>query len=189
MNINKNIRVTIMIVAVFAFLHLAGCASSKSETVVNNTVLDSLVAQRNFRIESQMAYPQLTSGLVSIANAGLLQPGSSAGAISLIGNPNYIIIKNDSISGYLPYYGERQMGAIPGDTNAGIEFENIAKEYSVEKGKKNSYVIKFKIQDKQNNTETYQVTLQLYPSMRSDIRVNSSHRFQIQYRGTISENK
>ncbi len=177
----------VLIVILYTFSNIVGCASSKVSEATNNQILDSLVAKKNFQIESQTAYPQVTSSLISIANSGLLPPGESAGMINLSGNPNYLKMKGDSITAYLPYFGERQMGANTRNNNTGIKFDDISKEYSVEKGKNNSYIIRFTIPDKKNRNEIYNITLQLYPNMRSDIRVNSSQRSQIRYRGTISQ--
>lgn len=180
------VKIGFLIVMVYIIFNVSGCASTKTQKTVDSSTLDSLVAQKSMLIESQRAFPNVTNSLVSISNSGLLPPGDSAGSISLIGNPNYLKIKGDSVSGYLPYFGERQMGAYPGNNDTGIEFNGLAKKYRVKNGKKNSYIIQFTISDKAHSTEQYNITLRLYPNLKSNIRVNSSQRFSIEYLGNLS---
>ena len=176
------------IVILSVFLMLLGCASTKTDTSISSTkMLDDLVTQKSFKIESDWAQPQVTNSLSSVLNAGLLPPGSSASMISLTGNSNYVKIKGDSITGYLPYFGERQMGGSYGNTGTAIQFDDIPDNYEVTKGKKNSYLISFKIRDKTNQPEGYSVNIELFSNLTSTINVNSSHRFSIRYRGNVSK--
>lgn len=182
------VRISIFIGLLYAIINISGCASSKAQQSEDTSLLDSLIAKKTIFIESQTAYPQVTNSMVSISNSGLLAPGNTAGSINIIGNSNFLRIKGDSVSGYLPYYGERQMGGYPGNTNTGIEFNDLANKYTVERGKKNGYIVQFTVPDKVNKTERYNVTLRVYPNMSSNIRVNSSQRFSIEYRGHIKPN-
>jgi len=170
------------------FLIFWGCATTKSDTSINSKrMLDDMVTHKSFKIESEWAYPQVTNALSSILNAGLLPLGSSVNSISLIGNSNFVKIKGDSITGYLPYFGERQMGGGYASVNTGIQFDDIPKNYEVKKGKKNSYLISFSIPDKTNLTESYTVNIELFPNLTSAISVNSTHRFFIRYQGNVSK--
>ena len=173
-------------------LLLVGCgSSSKSYTVKDRdtTEVDALMENKRFEISSDWAQPQVTNAVAQLGNAGLFPPGSNASNISLIGNTNYFRMDGDQLSGYFPYYGERQMGGGYNNNNTQIEFEGVPLEYEVKRGKKESYVIRFSINDKNIDTENYQVTVEVYPNLSSVIRVFSSHRFPIRYKGYAKEIK
>ena len=128
--------------------------------------------------------PLTTNSLNQISNAGLLPPGSVANRINLIGNANYLRIKGDSISAFLPYFGERQLAGGYNNNNVGIQFNGIPKEYSVTKDeKKQQHNIRFNIN---NNTENFQVYITVFPNMTATMNINSSHRFAISYSGFVS---
>lgn len=176
-------------IAIFAIiLVFSGCFSSKTNvSTVNDKALEELVKTKSFEITSEWAQPHITSGMNSIANTGLLPTGSSISNISLIGNSNYLRINKDSVSGYLPYYGERQMGGRYGSISTAIQFDGIPKDYEIKKGKKEGYEIQFSIADKNNPTENYKVYIQLFQSLSSSININSSHRFFIRYKGRVAK--
>lgn len=165
----------------FGFVVVAQKSKDKKE----NKVLQELVDTQQFRIESKWARPQGGSAVNAIASANLQPPGSSGNRISLIGNFNYLEMDGNEVSAYLPYYGEKQ---IAGDHYSGkqaIEFEGEARDLVIEKNeKKNSYDINF---DVDNGTETFQVNIQLYRSMKSLVTVNSNQRFVIRYDGKVGE--
>lgn len=48
--------------------------------------------------------------MVSISSSRLFPPGGTVSRIDLTSNANYSEVHGDSISVYLPYFGERQMG-------------------------------------------------------------------------------
>ncbi|WP_445738138.1 DUF4251 domain-containing protein [Mariniflexile sp.] len=144
--------------------------------------LDALVKNRQFRIESDWANPQATSAMQQVANSGLLGPGNTANGISLIGNQNFLTISRDSISSYLPYFGERQMQVAYGGRDSGIEFSGAMKNYNAEKNKNNGYTITF---EAKSNSENFNVYIQLAPNLNSTIRLNSASRFPISYSGTV----
>ena len=68
-------------------LLVQGCGTVSKNTLAETKALDELVVSKRFEIESDWALPLATNSLNSIANAGLLPPGSSANRISLVGNP------------------------------------------------------------------------------------------------------
>jgi len=164
-----------------------GCASANTGKVTDGgKVLDELVTKNSFEIVAEWAQPRVTSAMASIANAGLLALGNSINNINLIGNSNYLKVFKDSVSGYLPYFGERQMGGSYGGGTTAIQFEGAPKEYRVKKGKKHSYTIQFNIADKNSPTENYTISIQLFKNLAASIDVTSSHRFFIRYRGKVS---
>lgn len=173
-----------LLVSVVAMLSL-GCGSASKEMASDTDTrkLDELVSGRHFVIDSDWALPLATNSLNSIANAGLLPPGSSASQINLIGNTNYLKVMGDSVAVYLPYYGERQFGGGYNNDGPGIEFEGVPEDLEFEKDEeKQRYDIRFRMTD---DSETFKVTVTLFPNLDSMINVNSSQRFPIRYSGSV----
>ena len=91
---------------------LYGCSTAKqATTAVQLDQLDQLVAARSFTFTADWSMPLATNSLNQLANAGLLPMGNNASQINLLGNPNHLTFKKDSVMADLPYYGERQFGA------------------------------------------------------------------------------
>ena len=161
------------------------CASSKPTVSVGQiAALNALVESKKFNIESDMAYPQVTNATQQVLNSRLLPPGNNGGAISLIGNSNFLKISGDSISSYLPYFGERQMQVQYGGGDSAIQLEGLMEEYSAEKGKNESYVIKFQAKSK---SENFNAIITLFPNLKSEIVLNGNSRFSIRYSGTVKK--
>jgi len=174
-------KIKLTTIILFAIV-LVGCNSTKNiATPEALSKVQAIVDKDTLRIEVYSAQPQ-TSSL--IGNTGLLPPGDSGSNINLMGNENYFIKTGDSLSIYLPYFGVRQLGGRI-DNNIGIQFKGVPKisNYKFDSDK-NLYVYYFKIN---NNTETLDIELIIYPSLKSDIRIFSSHRTNINYRGTLVE--
>ncbi|ALJ04259.1 hypothetical protein APS56_03485 [Pseudalgibacter alginicilyticus] len=164
-------------------LILVSCSSLKTNvSQASIDALDQLVRDKHFRIESDWAYPQTTAAMQQIANSGLLGVGNSANAISLIGNYNHLTISGDSITSYLPYFGERQMQVDYSATNSAIQFNGIIKNYTSAKNKDNSYTISFEAKSK---SENFNVSVKIYPNLRSNMALSGMSRFSIQYSGTV----
>lgn len=160
-----------------------GSSSTISDGKVNSQKLDELVASKRFEILSDRAMPIATASLNSISNAGLLPPGSSAGQISLIGNPNYLKVLGDSVAVYLPYYGERQMGGGYNNDGPGIKFEGVPQHMEITKDdEKQRYDVRFNMRD---DSEMFNVNVTLFPNLNSMINVSSSQRFSIRYSGSV----
>ncbi|QBA64148.1 DUF4251 domain-containing protein [Muriicola soli] len=158
-----------------------GSVADKSASESSLKALNNLVTSRSVEIEADWAFPLMTQGITSVANSGLLLPGSNANRIDLMGNSNYLRIKGDSIDVSLPYFGERQIGGRYANSDVGIKVKGEAMEYQVEKEeKKNAYRIKFSLKDE---IETLQFYVTLFPSGKASINVNSTHRSSIRYDG------
>lgn len=167
-------------------LLFAGCGSSSSLEANSTKIqyLNKTVEEARYEITSNAVFPLMTQGLTSIANAGLLMPGSNAGRIDLIGNPNYLKVMGDSVAVSLPYFGERQMGGGYANNDNGIVFHGIPDSYSTQwDAKKNRYLIKMQVKRK---TETLQFFITVFPSLTADINVNSTHRTSIRFSGNIA---
>jgi hypothetical protein len=113
----------------------------------------------------------------------LLPFGSSSGSINLIGNQNFLTVSKDSISSYLPYYGERQMQVTYGGSDSAIQFDGVMNNYKVEKDKNNGYTISFEAKSKSENFKVY---IKLSPNLMSNITLIGSSRFSISYSGTVT---
>lgn len=175
-------RYSILVGVVFI---LFSCASSRTATQAEIDNLKALIESKTFEIESEWAEPQATLAMTQIANAGMLPNGSSAGNINLIGNANFFKMKGDTVSAYLPYFGERQSGGSYGGTDIGIVFEGEPENLTITEAKENSYKINFKIKDKNNITENYNVIVRVYPSLSTSIYVMSNQKKSINYRGRV----
>lgn len=164
-------------------LLFVSCGSKKTVAIQEQEYLDlgQLVEEKNFNIISNWALPMLTSGMMAVSNAGLLPPGSNIGRIDISSSRNHLKIVGDSISAYLPYYGERQMGGNYNAANSGIEFNGVPITYEVHQNtKKKFYAIRFTIAEK---SEKYQVNLVLLPDLSCSISVSSSQRNSIMFYG------
>jgi hypothetical protein len=163
---------------------IMSCSSTKvSGTPEQIEALDNLIAGQSFVIESDWALPQSNRSLVMLQNAGLFAPGDNANRISLIGNPNELKIDNEVVSSKLPYFGEVQTTTGYNGSDSSISFEGEMKDYKVVKNENNSYTISF---DARSNSENFDVTIHLYPSLRSEIILKGAKRFPIRYTGVAS---
>ncbi|MFI1773726.1 DUF4251 domain-containing protein [Thalassobellus citreus] len=175
----KLISYSVVIIGCFFF----SCRASKnSVTQTEIEALDILIKNQQFTIESDWVYPQVTNAMQQVLNSGIMQPGSSAGSISLIGNANFLTISGDSITSYLPYFGERQMQVDYGGTDSAIQFNGLIEDYKPVKNKNQSYDIKFKAK---SNNENFNVFIKLYPSLNCEMILNSSSRNSIRYNGNV----
>ncbi|ULC58170.1 DUF4251 domain-containing protein [Flaviramulus sp. BrNp1-15] len=163
-------------------LTIFSCGTAKNRATQSEIeALNKLVENKQFTIESNWAYPQATRAMQQVLNSGLLPPGSNSGGINLIGNPNFLRISGDSITSYLPYFGERQMQVNYGGRDGAIEFEGIMENYESEINKDGSHNIKF---NAASNSENFTVYIKLWPKLKSDIVLNSPSRFTIRYSGS-----
>lgn len=151
-------------------------------TQADKDAFNTLVLNQKYRVESDRAYPQASAAMQQLSSSGVLGAGNSAGTISLIGNQNFLTIKGDSITSYLPYFGERQMQVGYGGTDSAIEFNGVVKNYKVEKNKNDGFTIKF---DAVSHSENFKVQLILSPNMKSNIHLSGASRNPISYSGIL----
>lgn len=173
-------------IGILMVLFVMGACSSTRVSGLSpdqTAVVDKLVDQKSFRIESDWAQPFLTNSMAQISNSGLLPPGSTAGRINLIGNSNYLQMEGDSVSAYLPYYGERQFGGGYA-SNGAIQFKGLPRGLEVIRDQNSQgYRLEFDIREKGEN---YSVSVVLFPNLNSRITINSSQRFIINYDGKVT---
>ncbi len=176
-------RIGLLILVLGGMLGSCGSAPKALVGSDESTEVDRLVKERAFRIESDWARPLTTSSLNQVSNAGLLPAGSTASRINLIGNPNYLDLNGDRVNAYLPFYGEQQMGLARTRIDNAIKFEGVPEDLTIEETEdRSAYEMRFNIKDV---TESYRVTVLLYPNKRTLISVFSSHRFPMKYEGEI----
>ncbi|QLG46924.1 DUF4251 domain-containing protein [Costertonia aggregata] len=165
---------------------VAGCAS-KSKVKYSQEQLsqvNEMVSNKKFEINSQRALPLTTNALQSVINAGILLPDSNAGSINLLGNTNHLRMYGDSISIYLPYFGERQLAAAYNNNEIGIQVDSVLEDADIDFNEdRNRYEITFSAEQ---DMESLNFRLIIFPNLNSTIYVNSSHRNPITYQGKVT---
>ncbi|MBQ0736185.1 DUF4251 domain-containing protein [Aquimarina celericrescens] len=164
-----------------------GCSSTKDITATPAQIeaLNEMIRIKEFQIESRWAYPLVTNSLSSVANSGLLPPGSSVNNIDLVGDSNYFKMIGDSISMYLPYFGERRVSGNYNSTDTAIKYNNKPDQIEVKRNDRNqTYEMRFKAKSK---NDTYDVFVKLFPNLTAMIFINSIYRTTISYKGEVSK--
>ncbi|MDT0607584.1 DUF4251 domain-containing protein [Croceitalea rosinachiae] len=174
------------LIAIIILLVISACSSSKpSYNTEQLEALDRLVESGSFLFEAEFANPLATRSMNAVSNAGLLPPGSAVNRINLMGTNNFLEIKGDSVSANLPYYGERQMPGAYNNSNVGIQFDGVAKDFKIYfNEKKGVYELQFKAS---NNTEVFDINAVLFVNNTVSLYVNSSERLTINYQGVLKK--
>ena len=163
---------------------LLGCGSS-SKVPLDSEALEqftSFMDQKSFEFRADTAHPTASSAFNAVANGGLLPPGSNSASIQITDISNYIKVYGDSVSGTLPFYGERQLGGGP-MSNKGIEFKGVPKTYTQTYNKaKQRYEIDFAIA---SETGQHEVSMIVFPSKATEVSVTGNQRNLIRYRGKL----
>ena len=173
-----------LVQAVIMLLLMMSCSSSKLLTEAQKQELQAWGTEKAFEIESDWAKPMPTAAFNAVANTGILGLGNSAGSINILGNINYFKMKGDTITGYLPYYGERYMGG-GYNNNIAIEFNGIPRSKEIKwNEQKQRAEMRFSIYQKDNN-ELYDIFIMIFSNKTTRMDVNSSERSLITYEGKI----
>lgn len=165
------------------------CGSS-STTPQNSTrkfeTLQKLLTERKFKVVFDQASPQTSNALNQVANKlNLSANGSNASFIDITGNSNYFKVKGDTVSAFLPFYGERHSGNSL-DANNGIEFNGIPKDYKLTENKdKKRFRLDFSIRDKDHPSEHYKISAQFFENGKTTLQVSSSQRSAMGYNGEV----
>lgn len=159
-------RTATAFLTLFIILFIVACGGIRNaDTPQDFDELKALVDAREFEIENEWAMPL------------------GRGNMNLIGNPNHIRLKGDSVDIFLPYFGVRHSGGNYGGREGGIIYEGPAEDFNVEaKEEKNRIVVKF--QGRHDN-ENLQFIITLFPGGNAYTSVNSSQRSNISYRGDV----
>jgi len=161
------------------------CTSTKIVTEAQQKEMVLWGNETPFKIVSHRASPTPTAAFSAVANSGLLAPGNTAANISLIGNVNFFKMDGDTISAYLPYFGERRFGFNFGSNEGGISFNDkpLIEEISYNV-KKQRVEMHFRIKQERDN-EVYDILIFIFANHSTHISVNSSERTPINYYGKI----
>ena len=163
---NDGMKSTFMVIMLIFFFAVSCRTTKNAEAVKNMDELQSLIASRNFEIQNDWAYPL------------------GGGNINLIGNPNYIRFKGDSVDIFLPYFGVRHSGGGYGK-EGGIKYEGVAEDLEVVTAKNGNRLL-LNFGGEQEN-EDLNFTVTLYGNGKARTSVTSSQRQAISYQGEIRE--
>ncbi|APY07089.1 hypothetical protein BWZ20_01675 [Winogradskyella sp. J14-2] len=173
-------------ITLFIVLVVLSCKSSKTENERSQdlSALETKIRSKNFKIDITTVLPFNTNATTQVLNNLTRYTGNTADRIFV--NGYFIDFKNDSIIGYLPFYGEQRLSSNRYNSDLGIEFSGMPQEFSLDKHKrKDAYVMQFTINDNRDTTETYKVFITFFPSNTADVNIVSSHRNSINYRGQL----
>lgn len=175
------IVIVILLISVSASCKSSQSIARQSQEFKN---LKNILNSKAFKVDVHTALPFNTRVTRQVLNELTRFTGNNANQIMITGYE--VNFKNDSIIGQLPYYGEQQLGGGRYNANFGIVFNNIPKDYSLEKHKKHdAFVMKFNIDDDIESVETYRVIITFFSNNSTDIDVISSHRNTISYSGRL----
>ncbi len=165
---------------------LTSCGSkqvSTGENKQNQELVNSKIAQKDFKIDATWAYPLASNTLNQLGANNGLGVGNNGSRINLQGNSDYLKIENDSAYGDLSYFGERRFSGGYNTPN-GILFRNRLEDYSATfNEKKQRHEISFRVS---HQTESFDINLDVYSSGNSHITVSSAYRTTIKYDGNIA---
>ena len=115
----------------------------------------------------------------------LLPQGSSPNRILLTGGEDYFKMIGDSISVDMAYYGTRQMGGPYEFNRTGIQINVKPKLYEAKYDeRKKIYRLKYRAHD---NRESFNIVVKIFPSLKAEMYINTSHRTAINYNGFVTE--
>ncbi|PTX43097.1 uncharacterized protein DUF4251 [Christiangramia gaetbulicola] len=155
------------LLAIVLFILISCGGSNITEDSKDYRELQELVSTRQFEIDNNWAYP----------NVG--------GNINLIGNPNYLKIKNDSVDIFLPYFGVRHAGGSYGSDKGGFEYAGTVQNLNFKDNPaKNNIEITF---ETVANGENLDFRITLYPNNTARTFVRSNQRATISYEGKLSK--
>lgn len=164
-------KLVILFIAVMTLTNLVGQdkQSKKEQKQAKKEVeyqkMLSLIKTADYHFEATNANPQ------------------SGQQINLIGNPNFLKVKNDTVNADMPFFGRAYSGLAYGG-NGGIEFNTELKEYEVvENTKKKSINISFKAQGK---NDQYACMLSVSGSGYATLTITSNNRATISYYGNLT---
>ncbi|MCK5816094.1 MAG: DUF4251 domain-containing protein [Flavobacteriaceae bacterium] len=94
-----------------------------------------------------------------------------------------LTIKDDHAKAYFPFYGRAY--SVPHGGSGGIEFDNSEIDYEIKHNdKKNKITIEFKAR---HESESLDIYISIFSNGNSDVRILSSNRDSMTYRGTTKE--
>lgn len=163
-------------------------AETKQQRAEALASLEEVLTEKNYRVDVSSVLPFNSAATQQVLNELLrYRFGDNPSRINVAGQGYFVSSKDSTMQAYLPYFGEQRMvGGHYGRTDQGIKFDTAPMNYKMYKHKrKDAFVIKYTVKDNIDNLETYDVIMTIFPSENVDIMINSSHRMNINYRGTL----
>ena len=161
---------------------------AKNETKAKDlATLDTLYNRDNYRVAIEVLYPFNTVATTQVFNTLLRNTGNNASRIDVRGDGNFIEIQNDSVKGYLSFFGERRLNAGNyGSNNNAIQFEEPLKDLSKKiNTDKNNLELEFTASQKGTDNENYQVNLKIFPNKYVSVNITPVYKTFIRYSGTL----
>lgn len=156
-------------------------AGNSRESQLNE--LRELLDTKSFKFIAETAHPMQTYAVTQVTNALLRNTGNTSGTIFLTGRGDYLKVMGDTITAELSYFGELRMVSSIDPRDSGINFTGELSNFSIKESKKKKKLnVEFDVKTK---IDKYNIIMQLYPSQRANIVVNSSNRTSIRYEGEI----
>ena len=181
-------------ILLFGLLSIVSCKTksivSEEDEQRNLAILDSLKSVENYSIEIDVVYPFNTLATTQVVTDALWNTGNNANRIDVRADGNYIEIKNDSLKGYLPFFGEQRLnGGDIGGRNTAIQFdealENLDKSINQ---KKNNLELNFTARQKDGDNDKYNIKIEIYPNQHVSVDISPVYRTFIKYEGHLANN-
>jgi len=188
--LHKNL---ILLCLVNILLIFNGCKTNKIDnnktSATDLSTLESLSEADKYYIEIDVAYPFMTRATAQATNYLMRNTGNNANRIDVSGDGDFIRIENDSVKGYLPFFGERRLNAGSfGGTDVSIQFEepltDLTKVINTNKGK---LELEFTARQKGDANERYQIKLDIFPNKKVSVDVRPSAKTLMRYDGRLTE--
>ena len=158
-------KLILSILILLTFVQFEGKAQNKEQKAKKFQLIKTLVESKNYVFQGDWAYPLR---------------GTS---INLIGNPNSLEVKGDSVDIYLPFFGVSRISGY--ENEGGFKYEGPMQDYHVNYNeKKNKLTISFTVQDR---SESLDITITAFNKSSVDVNLNSDRRDVMKYRGKMEE--
>lgn len=175
----------LILLSSIAFSSCSTTKDSVSETEKETEIegLKAMISKKSYSFLPELAYPMPSNATIQVNNAIFRNTENTARRIQIYGHGDYIKVSKDSIQAKLSYFGEIQMAGSINPRDNGIRFNTSATNYNVkEDTKKQSLIVTFTTK---NTSESFDVTMNLFPTKRATVIVTSSKRTSIRYTGKI----
>jgi hypothetical protein len=182
--LKSNSKIASIMLMAFIAVAISSCSSTKTGTAKEFAEMTQRIQDGNLRIAVDAAYPANTVATQQVLNSILRGTGDTANRVDLSGDGHFIEIGSERVQASLPFYGERRQGGGYNNTNdAGIQFDVVPKEYTVEQEEDlYRYRISF-VADK--GIENFNADVVLFANGTAVIYVTSNTRTRIEYRGRV----
>ncbi|MBL7472015.1 DUF4251 domain-containing protein [Robertkochia sediminum] len=168
----------------FTALLMLSCSASK-EVIKGDewSGFEELVTDQGIEFRAEWAKPQQ-----QINMGGLTRVGDSPNRINLLGNPNFVQVSGNKVSGQLPFFGSQSFNVQFNSLDQNIAFEDATPQNMRMKfnERKNQYEISFNVTGQSN---TYTMHMTVFPNKSAILRVNSANRSTISYEGKLVEER